>query len=156
MKAITLTPPWAVAVAMGVKKIETRSWDTKFRGTILIHASSERRLKHRRLVEQLPFSSFIKAYDDLPFGCIIGCVDIVDTKPSEEIITDRAIFTDTIEQCLEYQLGDYSKNRFGWQLENPLLFDRVIPCKGHLSLWNVPKEEAWIATLQIETKGGKS
>ncbi len=140
---------------MGVKKIETRSWDTKFRGTILIHASSERRVKHRQLVEQPPFSSYIPDYDSIPFGCIIGCVEIVETESSEKIITDKEIFPAPLEQCLEYQLGDYSENRFGWKLENPLLFDRVIPCKGHLSLWNVPTEEAWIASLQIRAKGGE-
>lgn len=38
MKAITIRQPWASLIALGEKKIETRSWQTKYRGPILIHA----------------------------------------------------------------------------------------------------------------------
>ena len=39
MKAITLHQPWASLIALGVKTIETRSWATKHRGPIAIHAA---------------------------------------------------------------------------------------------------------------------
>lgn len=39
MKAITLTQPWATLVAIGAKKIETRSWATGYRGRLAIHAA---------------------------------------------------------------------------------------------------------------------
>ncbi len=39
MKALTLTQPWASLVAVGAKRIETRSWETNYRGTIAIHAA---------------------------------------------------------------------------------------------------------------------
>lgn len=39
MKALTLTQPWATLVAIGAKRIETRSWRTNFRGRIAIHAA---------------------------------------------------------------------------------------------------------------------
>lgn len=39
MKAITLWQPWATAMAMGVKRIETRSWFTRHRGDLLICAA---------------------------------------------------------------------------------------------------------------------
>ena len=38
MKAITLRQPWATLVAEGIKTIETRSFRTKHRGHIAIHA----------------------------------------------------------------------------------------------------------------------
>jgi hypothetical protein len=38
VKALTLTQPWATLVAVGAKKIETRSWRTDYRGPIAIHA----------------------------------------------------------------------------------------------------------------------
>lgn len=37
-RAITLTQPYATLVALGAKQIETRSWRTDWRGTLLIHA----------------------------------------------------------------------------------------------------------------------
>ena len=39
MKAITIWQPWAEFVAAGVKHNETRSWATKYRGPIAIHAA---------------------------------------------------------------------------------------------------------------------
>jgi hypothetical protein len=40
--AISLRPPWAWAVMFGGKDVENRSWPTKRRGRILIHASSHK------------------------------------------------------------------------------------------------------------------
>ena len=39
MKVLTLTQPWATLVAIGAKRIETRSWSTKYRGPLAIHAA---------------------------------------------------------------------------------------------------------------------
>ena len=39
MKAITIWQPYAQAIALGLKKFETRSWPTKYRGKLAIHAS---------------------------------------------------------------------------------------------------------------------
>jgi activating signal cointegrator 1 len=39
---LTLWQPWASLVALGVKTIETRSWSTKYRGPIAIHAAARR------------------------------------------------------------------------------------------------------------------
>lgn len=39
MKALTLWQPWASLIAVGAKTIETRSWPTKHRGRIAIHAA---------------------------------------------------------------------------------------------------------------------
>lgn len=40
VKALTLHQPWASLVAMGVKTVETRSWSTKYRGRLYIHAGT--------------------------------------------------------------------------------------------------------------------
>ena len=38
MKVITIKEPFASLVADGIKKVETRSWKTNYRGEIYIHA----------------------------------------------------------------------------------------------------------------------
>lgn len=40
MRALTLHQPWATAVALGVKTVETRSWATSYRGPLAIHAGT--------------------------------------------------------------------------------------------------------------------
>ena len=39
MKALSLKQPWANWIIDGTKTIETRKWNTKFKGRFLIHAS---------------------------------------------------------------------------------------------------------------------
>lgn len=39
MKALSLQQPWAELIVSGRKTIETRTWNTKFRGKFYIHAS---------------------------------------------------------------------------------------------------------------------
>lgn len=48
MNAISLWQPWASLVAAGIKRIETRSWGTNFRGPIAIHAAKYRLKKRER------------------------------------------------------------------------------------------------------------
>ena len=38
MKVITIKQPWATLIAEGYKEYEFRTWKTKYRGDILIHA----------------------------------------------------------------------------------------------------------------------
>lgn len=38
MKAITIKQPWASLIAAGIKDIENRDWNTRYRGPVLIHA----------------------------------------------------------------------------------------------------------------------
>ena len=38
MKVITVKQPYATLIAEGLKKYEFRTWNTKYRGDILIHA----------------------------------------------------------------------------------------------------------------------
>ena len=39
MKALSIRQPWAWLIARGFKPIENRTWNTRFRGRLLIHAS---------------------------------------------------------------------------------------------------------------------
>lgn len=38
IRALTVTQPWAAAIASGHKTIENRTWSTRYCGTLLIHA----------------------------------------------------------------------------------------------------------------------
>jgi hypothetical protein len=38
MKALTVRQPWAALLILGAKQYETRTWPTRHRGILLIHA----------------------------------------------------------------------------------------------------------------------
>lgn len=151
MKTLSILQPWASLVALGHKKIETRSWNTKYRGELLIHASLGSKHIQKFMNDNYDFMNngvYIQWMDKvLPHGAIIGKVNLIDTISTNKLMlpeTDTVIhlFDDEETPIFEYNLteqelafGDYSPNRFGWLLSDPVLFDEPIPCKGKLGLW---------------------
>lgn len=128
MKTLTLIQPWATLIMIGAKKIETRSWSTKYRGPIAIHAG--KKIDNDFFINP-SFSEIIKQYNldekSIPQGCILGTCTIKDVIKSEYLINN--ISED------ELLLGNYNKGRFGWVLNDICPFDTPIPAKGKLGLW---------------------
>jgi hypothetical protein len=156
MKVLSLLQPWASLTVLGYKKIETRSWNTKYRGELLIHASAKKIILQdgmTNLIDHMCRIGFMKNYNQLPYGAIIGKVNLIDTFSTEWVRpipfgtenkyfgknSDSHIFFKTGEVLIKKQeeaFGDYSDGRYGWLLSNPLLFEHPIPAKGQLNLWN--------------------
>ena len=68
MKVLSLTEPYATLIKTGVKKIETRSWKTSYRGKLYIHASSTKIPKEYKNNKELMNLVYI---NELNFGNII-------------------------------------------------------------------------------------
>jgi len=142
MKAISLLQPWATLMVIGAKRVETRSWNTKYRGPLLIHASMGLSKECRQLCQEDPFNQFITNVDDLPRGAIIGMANLKGTGPTERfksLGTTELIHIPNIVQELAF--GDYRPNRYGWYCEDAVQFKTPIPCKGALSLWDFPDDQ---------------
>lgn len=130
MKTLSLLQPWASLVVMGAKTIETRSWQTAYRGPLLIHASLGK--KASVLCHQPPFNTYITAFDDLPFGAIIGSVTLKDIVPVEQLqLSAEKLAALTLE---EKAFGDY-KGRYAWLLADPVPLESAIIIRGSLRLW---------------------
>lgn len=151
MKVISLMQPWATLVVIGAKKIETRSWNTKHRGEILIHASKKMTRAQRVLADSVPFIDAFdhEDVDELHLGCIIGKVEIVETVPSEilnERLNEKAnIFNSGFlfpnKPQMELAFGDYSPGRYGWLLSNAVYFDsHHYQVNGSRGLWDFDPE----------------
>lgn len=132
MKAVSLLQPWASLVVMGFKTIETRSWQTRYRGELLIHASLGK--KGSLLCTQLPFNKYIRDFNRLPFGAIIGSVTLQDILPVEMLgLSSCSLAELTLE---EKAFGDYTKGRYAWLLSNPIPLQQPLAVKGALHVWN--------------------
>lgn len=143
MKAISLLQPWAQLIMMGEKKVETRSWDTKYRGPILIHASRSSK-EAQELCDKSPFAAYIKHWSDLKFGFILGWCEIRGTGLTDsmaaEIMHKKNFPAGTFGDD-EIHFGDYSPGRYAWLLKDAVKFETPIPWKGSLGLWNFPDQE---------------
>lgn len=96
MKAISLAQPWAHLVVQGIKDIENRSWCTKHRGPILIHASRSLDLD---ALDWLRSIGIELSPDELDSGGIIGVVELID--------------------CVRSHQSPWFSGPWGWVLSNP-------------------------------------
>ena len=124
MKVLTIKQPWATLIMQKDKRFEFRSWKTKYRGDLLIHAGKGvDKEAVKRLEKYLP--------EELPQGKILGKVTLVDCIKCDEKFK---------EICQKENKDVYAKSTFdetyAWQLEGVEVFDKPIEAKGSLSLWD--------------------
>lgn len=154
MKALSLWQPWATLIAVGSKRVETRSWATRHRGPIAIHAA--KRLNRSELISvgcSWTYCGALHAtgkrmgddkdlWDLLPFQAIVATAELVDVRPTgsfrgDEIDVRRRPFGATeILEWTERHMGNFELGRFGWVLENVVQLPEPIPCPGARGLWD--------------------
>src|SRR4051812_15214449 len=102
MRGLTLLQPWGTLMAIGAKRIETRSWDTEYTGLVLIHSSKAFTRRYRELCRREPFR---KAIGDhmIPQGCILAVGNLKDVTRTEWV--SRKISRE------EFKFGDYARGR---------------------------------------------
>lgn len=123
MLALSIKQPWAWMILHVGKDIENRSWPTKVRGPVLIHASKgmtrdeyDDALATLSFAHDDPASLNVPAFDELERGGIIGEAEIVD--------------------CVTRSISPWMFGPYGFVLRNPrpLPFQ---PCKGRLGFFEV-------------------
>lgn len=148
MKVITVQQPYATLLVAGLKEYETRSWSTKHRGTIAIHAGKNPKTLHqvlKHLRERTPehrselscavlsaiqdkpelFAGDLEQY--FPCGFVLGTVDLVDIVPSyPPNLTNR-----------EHALGEHGAGRVAWKMTNPVRYATPFPASGKLGIWEL-------------------
>jgi len=147
MKAITVHQPHATLIALGEKGNETRSWTTKYRGPLAIHAGKK---VYKDLCEQEPFKSVLAKHgytaDNLPTGCVVAIANLADCLPIHLDHTGDAVLLDHKGSPVhwigngsnEFHFGFYDNGRFAWQLKdiNQIPKECQVPVKGQQRLWN--------------------
>lgn len=132
MKAITLTQPWATLVAIGAKKIETRSWATDYRGPLAIHAAKGFPVAARAVcTENYAIRATLRQagidVDELPRGVIVAVCRLVDCRRIRGKVDEP--------RYPEVCFGDYTPGRYAWILEDVRPVIPPVPARGALGLW---------------------
>ncbi len=129
MKVITIKQPWATLIAKGYKEYEFRTWNTKYRGQLLIHAGNNIDAEAMKRFEYLKL--------DYPRGQIIAKVNLVDC------IT----LTDEFGQYLykknpnvyKWTITKNDWEGYAFKLEDVKEIERI-NIKGNLGLWDYKGE----------------
>lgn len=129
MKILTIKEPYATLICNNVKKIETRSWKTNYRGELYIHASKSNDSKWNdtdiaKLLNQ-----------SINNGKILCKCKLVDC------ICMTQEFIDNLKESnpTEYKYGEYRIGRYAWILDE---IEQIEPieAKGNLNIWNYYNE----------------
>ena len=150
MRFLSLWQPWASLVAIGAKRIETRSWETRYRGLVGIHATAAFPQRARTLCWQPPFASALVAGGvehpgNLPRGAVLAVVRLVECRPTGTVRISKD----------EDAFGDYAAGRFAWLLADIRRLPAPIPAKGMQGLWGNPALEAQVLRA-LEVQGTRS
>lgn len=145
MKVLSLMQPWATLVSIGAKRIETRSWATKYRGPLAIHAGKGGlpAVTERELCASEPFAGALE---------MVGIRTIVGGAPVNpafyrgsilcvcDLVDCVRITAENVPPEPERSFGDYMPGRFAWHLTNVRMLSEPIPAKGMLGLWTPAPE----------------
>ena len=81
-RALSIRQPWALMIVLGYKPVENRTWKTKYRGDLLIHAAQKFDNEGYRWIKQNfphielpPANGFLNGFQR---GGIIGSARLVD------------------------------------------------------------------------------
>lgn len=123
MKVLTIKEPWATLIIDGYKKYEFRSWKTKYRGKILIHAGMSLE------------SDMAKKFADYNLNCMKGAI-IGEAELVDCILVDKKFHDDLIKMdSIVYGQSNHVET-YAWKLENVEKYNEPIYVKGKLGLWN--------------------
>ena len=94
MKVLTIKQPWATLIMQGDKRFEFRSWQTKYRGELLIHAGKGiDKEAVKRMKKYIP--------EDMPLGKIIGKVKWIHRVLRAEFIDLMALENDSLTRLIK-------------------------------------------------------
>lgn len=162
MKAITLIQPWASLIAIGVKTVETRSWQTPYRGLLAIHAGKKIDAEAwyhlcGQPTTDWPFAGapnpiyatvlaagLVRAVV-FPSGAIVAICELTDCRETRGRRIEYGPgpkYADWVHELshADRLAGDFTPGRYGWFLQNVQPLIVPVPCRGSLGLWDVPGE----------------
>ena len=143
-RALTLWEPWATLLVSGVKHVETRDWDTAYRGPLLITASKPSSESRRVFQAQMNEPMTVRALEaagvwPVQGPALVGVVDLASTFRMGRK-------TPPVSE-LEQHLGNWTPGRFAWHVTNPVRFASQVACRGRQGLW-VPERELLLEAVR--------
>lgn len=112
-KALSVRQPYAWLIVAGHKAIENRTWNTHYRGPLLIHAAKK---PHEHDAADILKRYGVRVPADLTTGAVIGVVELVDVVTSHD--------------------SPWFSGPFGFILAKPRVL-KPRPCLGKVGMFSV-------------------
>lgn len=147
MKVISVKQPHADLIVHGDKWCENRTWSTRYRGPLLIHASSRPCNDSCEYFEDLGMQ-LSQSPGEMATGSIVGKVDLIDVVRSHDVL--RIIFGRKpelpVSDSTKKLIANSSQNShihvansgYCFILSNPRPVEVPVRARGRLNLWDAP------------------
>jgi hypothetical protein len=130
LKVLSIQQPWTWLIANGLKDIENRTWDTSYRGPLLLHAG-----------KSVDKDAFYNGELFVPYWRHIAQDAVVAVMPrrQEEYQTGGIVGIALLSDCVRRHPSTWFRGPIGFVLANarPLPFTEV---RGQRYLFDVPQE----------------
>ncbi|MFP4145888.1 MAG: ASCH domain-containing protein [Phycisphaeraceae bacterium] len=119
-KALTICQPYAHLIMAGEKLVENRTWPTRYRGPLVIHAGKSR--------------AWLDSWDqpvpeDMPFGAVVGWVRLVDCV---------RLGGELPEKLAWLREHEHASGPWCWVLADPHPAPKPLPYRGRQGLYEIP------------------
>lgn len=122
MKVISVRQPWAWLIIFKLKDIENRTWATKFRGRILIHAAK---------------GMTRREYETVEANLLWHTDPIIELPPYEELARGGIIGSVEITDCVSESNSEWFGGPYGFVLRDPRPME-FLPWTGRLGIFEIP------------------
>jgi hypothetical protein len=156
VRALSLSRPWDQLVLAGVKDVENRTWGTRLRGPLIIHAAKSWDPNCVLLLRDLARDGVLTPDD---FAAIDGC-DLSERAPTgfRGVVTVTDCHEWGTLACVDLRTEAYTEpcspwafdGQHHWVVTDPRLFPEVIAGRGFPGLFTPPDEVvAAVAALAV-------
>jgi hypothetical protein len=118
LRAISIRQPWAWLIIHGGKDVENRTWPTRVRGRVFVHAAKGLTRAEYEEVNFNIWPKLLPSFEKLERGGIIGSVEIVD--------------------CVTASSSPWFGGPYGFVLRRPIAMP-FVQCRGALGFFT-PEE----------------
>jgi hypothetical protein len=133
MKALSIQQPWAFCITNGTKRVENRTWGTKQRGWILIHAGKAYQTGMEHAINADSPEMDVVEMKRAPRGAIVGMarmIDCIDLRRSRHD-DDLESFGIAQDQVI------WTGGPFAFVFDEVHAFPQPFPYKGALGFFDV-------------------
>lgn len=136
MRAVSLWQPWASLWLTPSKIHETRTWPYPKVGPLAVHAAKALQDELAPETEAIVQKHFGADWrKTLPRGALIGGVEIIGCKRTEEVYPQgQSAMPD------DYWCGDFAPGRFAWERRRAFTLPKSREWRGRQNIFQVPDD----------------
>lgn len=128
MKALTISQPFASLITNGEKWVENRSWETKYRGSLAIHAGKGTQYLTAKQLENHVTVAIVATCE------LVACVNRIAPTTAQRNELERYYRWD------DFLLHKHAEGPWCWVLHEVRPAVQPVGINGKQGLWDVPED----------------